>query len=421
MFKRVSKIVFFSLLCANLVAKNSDDMVDHIALATLMIYDANYKKAHEELAVVKHNSPKFDAAKYYRVLGVLYAKEGDTQKAINAYKKAINATKIKKITAPKQTQKEHYLFSIASNPNNSSKRAKFDPEATRKKKLEELYIYLAGEYYKLKDYKNTVLALENAGERGKSRPALYTLRAECYYKIKKYNNAIEALNKGIAKFPQSAILLKQKFYYYADLHLYQASIDTAKIYMQKVGVSPKEYITLAQILLGANELNSAIELLEDAKLQFPKSAKIDFLLAHLYLKKEMLFVSANLFEQSTYYEKKYIKDAVEMNRRAGNIHHALYLNMQNTNKVEKLKQKIAIYLEAEEFRKIIGLKKALKRYKMLDDDNLRYALAYAYYMAGDYKHAQSEMKFISNSELFNKATVIRKNIEKCTNNPMECL
>ena len=97
------------------------------------------------------------------------------------------------------------------------------------------------------------------------------------------------------------------------------------------------------------------------------------------------------------------------------------LNTQNIDKIEKLKQKIAIYLNAEEYRKIIGLKKALKRYKMLDDDNLRYALAYSYYMAGDYTNSEKHLKYISDNELFSKATVIRKNIEKCTNNSLECL
>jgi tetratricopeptide (TPR) repeat protein len=406
-----------------MIAKDNlnEDLVDHVALATLMIYDGKYKKAHEELSAVNQESSKFDAAKYYTVLGVLNSKEGDTKKAIKAYKKAIEATKIKNFKAPKNNTKEKYLFSIASNDKTKENSPKFDAKAKKKEKLEQLYMYLAGEYYKLKDYKNTLINLENAGEKGQSRPGLYTLRAECNYKLKDYTNAISALNKGIKLFPDNATLLKQKFYYFADLKLYQSAIEIAKEYMQKVGVSAKEYITLAQMLLGANELDSAIEVLEDAKLIFPKNPKISFLLGHLYLKKDMKFVSANLFEESSYYDKKYLKDAVEMHRRAGQSIHALYLNTHNIDKVEKLKQKIAIYLDAQEYRKIIGLKKALERYKMLDDENLRYALAYSYYMAGDYKNAEEQLKYISDSELFNKATVIRKNIEKCTNNSLECL
>ncbi|MDQ7042187.1 MAG: hypothetical protein Q9M34_01510 [Sulfurimonas sp.] len=420
--KKILQIVsIFLLLSASLYAKKNEDMVDHIALATLMIYDARYKKADEELALVDKEAPSYDEANYYTVLGVLNSKQSNTKEAIKAYKKAIQATRLKKFEAPKVYKKEKYLFSIGSSDASKPKVPKFDEEAKRRDKVEELYMYLTQEYYKLKDYKNTVDSLENAGEKGRSRAGLYTLRAECYYKQKLFSDAIAALNTGIKKFPDDSKLLKQKFYYFADLKLYQAAIETAKIYMEKIGAGAHEYMALAQMLIGANQIDRAIELLEESKLKFPRDAKIGILLGHMYLKKDMKNTTAHLFEESSFYEKKYLKDAVEMHRRAGNNLHALYLNAQNIDKIEKLKQKIAIYLNVGEYRKIIGLKKALKRYKMLNDDNLRYALAYSYYMSGDYKSAEAELKYIQDSELFSKATVIRKNIEKCTNNELECL
>ena len=213
----------------------------------------------------------------------------------------------------------------------------------------------------------------------------------------------------------------QKFYYYADLKLYQTAIDTAKLYMKKAGSEVDEYIALAQMLIAGNQTDNAIVFLEETKMKFPKAPKVSMLLGHMYLKKGMQHISADLFEESSFYDKQYLKDAVEMHRRSGNNLHALYLNSQNIDKVEKLKQKIAIYINAEEFRKVIGLKKALERYKMLDDDNLRYALAYSYYVAGDYNSAEFHLKKINDNELFNKATVIRKNIEKCKNDTMECI
>lgn len=422
MYKKILPIIAtVILLHTSLVAKDTSDEVDHIALATLMIYDANYKKAEEELSLVDTKANNYDAANHYTVQGVLNSKLGKTEEAITAYKKAIGATKTKVFEAPKTFEKEKYLFSIASDDTKKSKVPEFDPEKKRKEKIEQLYMYLTQEYYKLKDYKNTVDSLENAGEQGKSRAGLYTLRAECYYKQGLHEQTFAALNRGIKKFPEDATLLKQKFYYFADLKLYQAAIDAARVYMANVGVSSQEYIALAQMLIGANEIDSAIKLLEESRIKFPKEPTIGILLGHMYLKKDMKFTTAHLFDESSYYDKKYLKDAVEMNRRAGNNQHALYLNTQNIDKIEKLKQKIAIYLNAGEYRKIIGLQKALERYKMLDDDNLRYALAYSYYMSDDYKSAEAQLKYITDSELFGKATVIRKNIEKCTNNSLECL
>lgn len=400
---------------------DNKDMIDHLSLATLMIYDAKYEKAQEELELVDKTSKTFDKAKYYTIVGVLNSKLIKTEDAIKAYEKAIEATRTKLFIAPKIINNKKYLFSIAGDEIKKKKVPKYDAEKKRVEKISELYMHITKEYYKLKDYKNTVISLEKAGEKGKSKASLYTLRAECYYKQKEYSKSIFYLSEGIKKFPKDTKLLKQKFYYFADLKLYQSAIDTSKIYMSKVGVSSKEYIALAQMLIGANQIDSAIKLLEEAKLMFYKDPKIGILLGHVYLKKDMKHTTAHLFEQSSYFDKKYIKDAVEMNRRAGNNLHAHYLNSQNINKVQKLKQKIAIYLNEQEYRKIIGLKEALKRYKMLDDDNLRYTLAYSYYMVGDYKNSERHLKFISDNELFSKATVIRKNIEKCMKNSLECL
>ena len=422
----MKKIIY--ILCVlitlniSLIAKSDESEIDHLALATLMIYDAKYDKAKNELSLVDKTKPSYDASKYYTVDGVLNSKTKNHSEAVKSFIKAIEATKIKDFTKPKGSKREKYLFSIASSQEEEKKpELELEAKKIKEEKISKLYMYLSQEYYKLKDYKNTVISLDNAGESGRSKPLLYTLRAECYWKLKEHSSAFSSLNSGIKLFPKDATLQKQKFYYFADLKLYKAAIDSARVYITNVGGGVDEYIALAQMLIAANQTDEAITLLEEIKLKFDKEPKVGVLLAHMYLKKEMKHTTAYLFERSSYYDKKYLKDAVEMHRRSGNNQHALYLNAQNIDKSEKLKQKIAIYIDSLEFRKVIGLKKALNRYGMLDDDNLRYALAYSYYMSGDYINAEVHLKKISDNELFNKATVIRKNIEKCRNNTMECM
>jgi len=413
-------LILFIFLNLSLSAKTNNNDVNHLALATLMIYDGAYEKAQEELKLVDKKSAKFDASKFYTISGVLSSKQDNTKEAIKNFIKAIDATKVKNFKAPKIQNLEKYLFSVASKTKKIEV-VKFDAKKVKQEKLNKLNLHLSQEYYKIKDYKNTVISLDNAGIDGKSKAGLFTLRAECYWKLKEHSNAIKAINTGMRLFKDDTTLLKQKFYYYADLKLYQTAIETAQIYMKKAGSGVKEYIALAQVLIAGNATDDAIAFLEETKLKFPKEPKVSMLLGHMYLKKEMKHTTASLFELSSYYDKTYLKDAVEMHRRSGNNLHALYLNTQNIDKQEKLKQKIAIYIDSLEFRKVIGLKKALARYKMLDDDNLRYALAYSYYMSGDYKNAEIHLKRINDNELFNKATVIRKNIEKCQNDAMECI
>ena len=104
------------------------------------------------------------------------------------------------------------------------------------------------------------------------------------------------------------------------------------------------------------ELDEATHILETARGKFPEDPKVDVLLAHIYMKQEMNYTAAYLLEAGACKDKKYLKDAVEMHRRIKDYSHAIFLTTQMTDKVEKLKQKVAVYLDRGEFEKVIGLK-----------------------------------------------------------------
>lgn len=403
-----------------------DQTINHIEIATMMYYDGNYGKALKELEKAKESGLDIEWDKYHNIRGLIFLKDEKYQASINAFKKAIIATRKKSYTPPKEEgPKREYLFQVLSHKKEEQKsvvkKPLFNAEKLRKDQIEEIYIYLSQAYYKAGQYLNAVDALDAAGKKGRANASLFTLRAECYWKAEKHSLAIDALSKGSKFFPNDETLLKQKFYYFADLKLYQASISAAKTYISKVPANVQEYISLAQMLKSGGESNEAIKVLEEAKLKFPTSAKIHILLGHFYNQKDMPHITADLFEEGSYYDPKYLKEAAEMFRRNGELTHALYLNSKMKDKVEKTKQKVAIYVGRAEFEKVIGLKDALDRYGLLKDDNMRYALAYAYYMAKDYENAEDHLKKIEDEELFSKATVIRKNIENCRNNSLECI
>jgi tetratricopeptide (TPR) repeat protein len=416
--KKIIQIIILISLGISLVAK--ENLVDHLSIASLLIYDGKYEKAQDELLLVDKQDSNFDAAKYYTIKGVLYSKKQEYKKAVQNYKKAIEATKAKVFKAPKNLSREEYLFSIASDEPKKQV-PKFDAKKVKKEKVEKLYMYLSQSYFKIKEYEKTAKSLDLAGEMGRERASLFTLRAECYWKVKQYSNAINALERGSKLFPNDTTLQKQKFYYFAGLGLYQAAIQNAMLYMKKTDASADEYITLAQLFVEAKQIDMAIKILEVAKAKFPNSAKTKILLGHVYLKKDMQHTTAYMFKRAAYTDKIYFKDAVEMHRRIKDYPHAIYLNSQISDNVEKLKQKLAILIDRAEFAKVIGLKDALTRYNMLKDDNIRYALAYSYYMAKDYDKAEKNLKKIRDANLFKKATVIRTNIEKCRNDAMECI
>jgi tetratricopeptide (TPR) repeat protein len=427
MLKKIITLSVVFFLTYSLQAKETEEQtINHMEIATIMYYDGKYDKALEELQQAKDSHTKIEWDKYYNMRGLIFLKNENYQASIDAFKQAIIATKQKVYEPPVEEQpKREYLFTVFSEKKNEEvpavKKPLFDPEKLRKDQIEEIYIYLSQAYYKAEQYINAVHALDAAGEKGRASASLFTLRAECYWKADQKGAAIDALSRGAKLFPEDATLLKQKFYYFAELKLYQAAIVAAKAYMKKMPANVQEYISLAQMLQSGGESEEAIKVLEEAKLKFPSSAKVDILLGHYYNQKDMTHVTADLFEEGSYYDPIYLKEAAEMYRRNGELAHALYLNSMMTDKEEKTKQKVAIYIERGEFEKIIGLKDALDRYGLLNNDNMRYALAYAYYMVKDYDRAEAQLKKIEDDELFSKATVIRKNIEKCRSNSLECI
>ncbi len=427
MLKKIITISVVLFLTYSLQAKETkEQMINHMEIATIMYYDGKYDKALEELQMAKDSHTKIEWDKYHNMRGLIFLKNENYHSSIKAFKKAIIATKQKVYEPPvAEKSKREYLFTVFSTKNKVeepvAKKPVFNPEKLRKDQIEEIHIYLSQAYYKAEQYINAVHALDAAGEKGRANASLFTLRAECYWKAEQKGAAINALSRGAKLFPKDATLLKQKFYYFAELKLYQASITAAKAYMQKIPANAQEYISLAQMLQSGGESEEAIKVLEEAKLKFPSSAKVHILLGHYYNQKNMPHVTADLFEKGSFYDANYLKEAAEMYRRNGELAHALYLNSMMTDKEEKTKQKVAIYIGKSEFEKIIGLKDALDRYGLLKNDNMRYALAYAYYMAKDYDSAEEHLKKIEDDELFSKATVIRKNIEKCRSNSLECI
>ncbi|CAA6820938.1 MAG: Unknown protein [uncultured Sulfurovum sp.] len=429
MMKQVKYLPLLLALSLTSLSASNDataPTVDHMSVATMMIFDGKFEKAREELDEVDQTAPNFNGSKYFTMLGVMDVKEKKYSESIVHFNKAVEATTTKVYAPPPvEKKKREVLFSLFSEKEEPVKPKKvepaFDAEKIRAEKLAKLHINLSKSYYKLKDYANTIKSLDNAGEKGSNKAGLFTLRAECYWKLKDHNGALEALSRGSELFPDDKRLLKQKFYYFAELKLYQAAIEASKAYMALGGASDKEYTALAQMLMSGGELESAIRVLEEAKLLFPETAKLSMILGHAYLKRDMIHVTADLFEQASYYDSKYTKEAAEMHRRAENLPHAIYLNSKLSDKKEKIKQKVAIFVDRGEYEKVIGLKDGLGRYGLLSDDNLRYALAYAYFMVKDYDHAEKHFKKITDNSLFSKATVIRKSIEKCKNNSLECI
>ena len=377
--------LFFILLTALQLSifaadKSKSDEIDHVALAALLMKDGHYARAAETLNEADTTEKDFDFVLYYTIKGLIFTKQQLYTVANEQFYKAIESGQ----TEP------------------------------------TIYLYIAQNNFKLRDYQATIDALDKAGEVATAKPQLLALRAECHWKLEQKAEALDTLALTLKKFPEYYGVYKQRFNYFVELELYQSALEDAEIYLANEKPNVKTYLSFIGALRKSGATSKATILAEEGNLKFLDNADITVMLAHLYLDEEMIQTAANLFDQASIEDAKYTKEASEMLRRAREFTLALYKNAQLNNTKEKYKQRIAIYLEFGEYERVVATDSALERSGLLEDENIRYALAYAYYMTSDFEKSEAQLRELTRPDLFEKATELRKNMEKCQNNSWEC-
>ncbi len=360
--------------------KSKSDEVDHVALAALLMKDGHYARAAETLNEADTTQEDFDFVLYYTIKGLIFTKQQLYTVANEQFYKAIESGQ--------------------SEPT--------------------IYLYIAQNNFKLHDYQGTIDALDKAGAVAETKPQLMALRAECHWRLEQQSEALETLAKTIKKYPDYYAVYKQRFNYYVELELYQSALEDAGIYLANEKPNVKTYLSFVGALRKSGATTKATILAEEGNVKFLDNAEITVMLAHLYLDQDMIQAAANLFDEASIEDSKYTKEASEMMRRAHEFTLALYKNAQLNDTKEKYKQRVAIYLEFGEYERVVATDSALERSGLLEDENIRYALAYSYYMTGSFDKSEEQLKELTRPDLFEKATELRKKMEKCQNNAWEC-
>ena len=359
--------------------KTADD-IDHISLATLLLKDGHTLRAQDELSKVNLESEGLDFVKFYTLKGLILTKQASYNEANIAFEKSIEVGQIDKT----------------------------------------IYLYVAQNSFKLKEYQKALDSIDSAGNIIEKKASIYALKAECNWQLNRKNEALTILKESIKRFPKEYGFYKQRFNYFVMLKLYQSALNDADFYLKKAEPNEKTSMAFISTLRKSGEVDKAISFAEIVNIKFPKNAEVTVLLAHLYLDKEMLQSAANLFDEASIEDSKYTKEAAEMMRRAKKFIISLYKNSQMLDSKEKLKQRIAIYLEYGAYERVVVSKQALYRTELIQDESIRYALAFSYYKIGDFSSSEKELKMLTSSDLFQQATEIRKNMQICTNNYWEC-
>jgi tetratricopeptide (TPR) repeat protein len=378
----VTALLALSLLVTVPAVANEDDSeVDYLALASLMLRDGNLDRAISALDQVDTTAEDLNMVRYHTLRGMTHMRRQELEPAREAFGKAVGAGEAEAV----------------------------------------VYVYLAQVNYQLADYAGAIEALDSAGEAVARIPSIYHMRAQSYWLLGEKTMAIAVLDQASAIFPEDPSFQRRKVFYLVDIGLYKEAVVQGKAYLGRSAGKVEDYIALGNALRASGELDEAAVFLEQAQLIFRGSPDVRKVLAHVYIERGELSAAADVLYNAALLEPELLPEAAELYRRSGQTFRAMNLNSQIINQEEKLRQRLALYLEMGSYEQAAAMEIPLRRVGLLAEEDLRYAIAYSLFKTGAFDEAESHLSQLNRPDLFRKAAELRRAIQDCAEDSWKCL
>lgn len=378
----LATLLLAGMLNTGFAAEDEDaGKVDYLDLAALMLRDGNFDRAMMALDQVDPEEEGLDLQRYYTVLGLAHLRRNELESARDALRQA------------------------AATP---------EPESL-------VFIYLAQVNFQLEAYRETIDALDRAGAAVERLGSVYHMRAQCYWLLENPDWALATLDQAGELFPGDTTFTRRKVFYLVELGLYQEAATLGRTYLEGSAGRLEDYVALGNALRASGELEEAAGFLELANLRYPGNVDVKKSLAHLYIARGELSAAADLLHSAALIEPALMSEAAELYRRSGQTYRALTLNGQLQDQPEKLRQRMALLLELQNFEQAALMETPLYRVGLLQDEDLRYALAYAQFKIGSFDDAEANLSRLTRPDLFRKAAELRRAIQDCTEDSWKCL
>lgn len=355
------------------------DDVDHLALAAALLRDGHADRASKVLVQVDTAQEGLALDRYHTLRGLAAYELKAFEDAFTAFTAAVEAGA----------------------------------------KDEALQVYRAQCAYELKRCDDVLTALDAVAEL--TQAPLYLMRAECQWQTDARSAALQTLVDGGERFPEKQRdFIRVQVKRLVEVGLYQTAVETADGLLT-ADATLDDYLFLSEALLQSNQHAAARAILEKARLRWPADERPTVQLAHAWLGTGHTRTAAMMFERAADQNPRYAKDAAEIHRRRGAAYSALLQNARILDQQAKLRQRVGILLERERFAAVSALGPRLDRLGLLEsDEELRYALAYAWFRQGEFKAAETELRRLKRSDLFERAAGLRKAMAECRQSPDRC-
>jgi len=355
---------------------------DPVALAALLIADGNFDRARTVLLELDPSDKGVDQVRYWTLRGLLDLDAGDPATAVTSLQQARAAA----VDAP-------------------------DPL---------LLLTLARAQVLSDDPTGALATLDDGGADLDALASTWTLRARAHRDRGDLAGAWAAMEGGLQRFPEQKALRRQQIILLIEKGLTRQAGELADALLQRDDTTEEDILVIAEALRLAGIHDQATELLEATLLTDPTSLEVRVRLAVVHLGADRPFAAARLFETAAALDPTYFHNAAMLYLAAGRPTLALQANSQVLDQTEKVTQRFTILAQTGAWEQAAALSSRLARLDVLDDESLRYGLAYAHFETGAWQEAEQLLLGIEDARLFRQATALREAIEQCRTQPEQC-
>lgn len=254
-------------------------------------------------------------------------------------------------------------------------------------------------------------AIQQGGAALDAWPARFLVEARAQRDLGRLAPAWAALDAGAAAFPNDSDFARQQVLLLVEMGLTREAGVRASALLDRGQTTAEDALTIAEALRRAGAIDRAMVLLEEARLRYPDEPRLDVRLAAVNVDAARPLAAARLLQRAAARDPSVADEAAELFRQAGQLEAALMMNAQVLDPSEKARQRFGLLLDAGSFDRAVALQDRLSRLGLLDDDRVRYGLAYAWAQVGDAERAGVLLGGISDPEVFRQATELRRAIQ----------
>lgn len=273
------------------------------------------------------------------------------------------------------------------------------------------------------EHRAALRALRRAGPEVFFEEEAVLVQADSHQRLGEITAAAADLDAGLAALPSSSTLRRAR----ASLLLTQGLSRAAAEDVRALLAAPTAALTADDALVLAGELSAvgdggaqalAVEVLDSARARHPEDARLPATLARL-LREDAPRQAVGSERAAALLDDTHRLDLAELEREAGTWRHALRENAAGGEPAARLRQRLAILVDARAWDRVLALEPRLRAVG-LDDAAITYALAYASLQVGDPGRAEALLNDVIDPAWFERATALRAAVASCARTEEPC-